>query len=493
MHTERTPSIYHVLSGMRPMEPKSDVIVCGGGIAGLAAATMLAERGVRVTILEKEAFLGGRAGSFADRLLDGTTFQMERGFHAFFRQYHNLRALMRRVDPALACLAPLHDYPLLGPNGAVESFASLPTRTPFNLMELVRRTRSLGVADLMRVDVARALEMVSFDPLTTYERWDHVTAREYLDSLRFPRDARHMLFDVFAHSFFNPEEEYSAAELLAMFHFYFLGNPEGLVFDVMRQPFGVALFTPLAHRLEAAGVTIRRGVSVESIEREPGRVRVRTGDEVLEASAVVLALSVPALRDVAARSKGLPTRLEREIDSLEASWPFAVLRLFLDRAPRRDRAPFAGTAGLGPIDNISIFEKLEDESLAWATRTGGSVVELHAYAVPPHAKEADVRASLLEGLHAVYPETREARILEERWIFRRDCPAFRPGSFAHRPRPITEVAEIVLAGDFVRLPFAMALMERAATSGMIAANALLRDRGLPVHDVRVPTMRGLLA
>ena len=34
-------------------------------------------------------------------------------------------------------------------------------------------------------------------------------------SLRFPPAARQMLFDVFAHSFFNPEEQYSAAELLA--------------------------------------------------------------------------------------------------------------------------------------------------------------------------------------------------------------------------------------------------------------------------------------
>ena len=29
---------------------------------------------------------------------------MSRGFHAFFRQYYNLRALLRRVDPALTGL-----------------------------------------------------------------------------------------------------------------------------------------------------------------------------------------------------------------------------------------------------------------------------------------------------------------------------------------------------------------------------------------------------
>ena len=31
----------------------------------------------------------------------GDQVTMSRGFHAFFRQYYNLRALLRRVDPAL--------------------------------------------------------------------------------------------------------------------------------------------------------------------------------------------------------------------------------------------------------------------------------------------------------------------------------------------------------------------------------------------------------
>ena len=32
---------------------------------------------------------------------------MSRGFHAFFRQYYNLRALLRRVDPDLQSLVPV--------------------------------------------------------------------------------------------------------------------------------------------------------------------------------------------------------------------------------------------------------------------------------------------------------------------------------------------------------------------------------------------------
>src|SRR4029077_20565844 len=42
------------------------VIIIGGGLSGLAAATALAPRGFQVTILESRNRLGGRAGSFSD-------------------------------------------------------------------------------------------------------------------------------------------------------------------------------------------------------------------------------------------------------------------------------------------------------------------------------------------------------------------------------------------------------------------------------------------
>lgn len=468
-------------------------VVVGGGLAGASAATVLAERGLDVTLLERERFLGGRVGAWTEHLGD-EPFEMERGFHAFFRQYYNVRALLRRVDPSLSMLAPLEDYPILAPGGHSQSFRGLPTTTPLNVISLTRRSKALGARDLWRVNKRSALQMLAYDGDRTYARHDRDTAASYLDSLRFPRRARQLLFDVFAHSFFNPEEDMSAAELLMMFHFYFTGNPEGLVFDVLRRPFSTALWDPLAERLGSRGARLRLGVAARRVERREGGYRVVADDGAHDADVVVLALPVPALKRVVEASPDLAdARFRRGIEGLDTTRPFAVLRLWLDRPVRPERAPFAGTTGVGELDNISVYDRFEDESRDWAARTGGAVVELHAYAVPEGWDEPALRDDLLSGLHELYPETRAARVLHDRFLLRRDCPAFRPGSYADRPTVATPFAGLALAGDFVRLPFPSALMERAVASGFLAANALLAPYRLPPEPISTLSGRGLLA
>jgi isorenieratene synthase len=267
----------------------------------------------------------------------------------------------------------------------------------------------------------------------------------------------------------------SAAEMLMMFHFYFLGNPEGLVFDVLDEPFSDALWKPFERYLTGLGVDVRLSTAVDRVEQMKGsRWRVQAGDEVFEGQGVVLAVTVPALQSIVAASEDLQvdSGLKKGIEKLDVTLPFAVWRLFLDRSADPERYPFAGTAGMGLLDNISLYEKFEGESRRWAMRTGGSVVELHAYACP-HEDEEAIRRELRDGLHRLYPELADAKVLHESWLFEQDCPSFGPGTYASRPRVSTPYGNVVLAGDFVRMPFPTALMERAAASGMLAANHLL--------------------
>ena len=58
---------------------QTDVVVIGGGLAGLSAACYLARAGVAVTLFEKASSLGGRA---ATQNHDGYLFN--RGIHAIY-------------------------------------------------------------------------------------------------------------------------------------------------------------------------------------------------------------------------------------------------------------------------------------------------------------------------------------------------------------------------------------------------------------------------
>ncbi|NIW23661.1 MAG: isorenieratene synthase, partial [Gammaproteobacteria bacterium] len=245
----------------------------------------------------------------------------------------------------------------------------LPRRTPQNVIALTLRSRALGFRDLVRIDKRRALEMLRFDPQRTYESWDDDTAANYLDSLRFPPEARRLLFDVFAHSFFNPEAEMSAGELLMMFHFYFTGNPEGLVFDVAKQPFSHAIWTPFARYLEKQGVVLRLGETAQELQRSDGEAwRLVTDRETYACDAVVLALPVPGLQAVVEHSRVLDAPEWRgAVRRLRRTNPFVVWRLWLDGPTLPGRAPFVGTTGLGMLDNISLYHLFEDESREWAS------------------------------------------------------------------------------------------------------------------------------
>jgi isorenieratene synthase len=480
-------------SASRLREAKHAVVI-GGGLAGIAAATVLAERRMRVTLLESERYLGGRLGAWGDRLADGTPFQMERGFHAFFRQYYNLRALLRRVDPELSFLQPAPDYPILTGDGGFESFAGLPATPPLNVAWLTLRTKTLRLADLMRVNKLAALEMLRFDGARTFERFDATSSKQYLDELRFPQVARERLLHVFAHSCFNPQEDMSAAELLQMFHFYFTGTREGLIFDIADRPFSRCVFEPLEQYLRGLGVDIRMGSRAHALRRDGERWAVASDAGELAADAVVLAGHVSAVQAIVGASTGLDDAAWRaRVASLRATNAFAVWRLWLDRPAQPGRVPFAGTAGAGRLDNISLYHLFEDESRDWARCTGGAVVELHAYALPPGIVENDLKRDLLAGLHAIYPEFREARIIEERWLLRSDCPSFYPGNYALRPEVATPWPGLALAGDCVRLPLPCALMERATAAGLLAANVILNRYDVRPEPIWSVAPRGILA
>ncbi len=127
-------------------------------------------------------------------------------------------------------------------------------------------------------------------------------------------------------------------------------------------------------------------------------------------------------------------------------------------------------------------------------------MELHAYALRDGLARDVEEKRLVDQLHRVYPETRAAGIVDARHEWREDCPLFPVGGYRDRPAVRSPDPRVVVAGDLVRSDLPVALMERAATTGFLAANALLEQwgvRGQTLWTVpdrgRSAVLRGLAA
>ncbi|MGW2479389.1 FAD-dependent oxidoreductase [Streptomyces sp. NPDC001571] len=467
------------------------VAVVGGGIAGIAAATALAERGVHVTLFERDPVLGGRLAGWPTTLKDGSTVTMSRGFHAFFPQYYNLRSLLRRTDPRQTRLTRLPDYPLWHADGLKDSFRRVPRTPPWSALGFAISSPTFRLRDFPRMNAAAALPLMDVRVPDVYDRLDATSAHDFLASIRFPEAAHHLAFEVFSRSFFADPRSLSAAEMVLMFHIYFLGSSEGLLFDVPNDPFPTALWNPLGAHLERLGVDVHCSAGVEHIAPHHDAFRITANGREQRFDACVLALDTNGLQSLATNSPAIAdASWHQRVARLRTAPPFLVSRLWLNRPVRSDRPGFLGTSGYGSLDNVSVLERWEQEAVRWSRRTGGSVIELHAYAVDENADKTAEQQRLIEQLHRVYPETRTAQIIDERHEWRADCPLFPVAGYTDRPTVRTSHPHLMVAGDLVRTGLPVALMERAATSGMLAANALLDRWRVLGHTLWTVPVRG---
>src|SRR5690349_10214827 len=76
------------------MSEARDVVIIGGGFAGLSAGAALAERGFRVVLLEAKPALGGRAYSFQDT---ETGDVIDNGQHVLMGCYHETLDFLTKI------------------------------------------------------------------------------------------------------------------------------------------------------------------------------------------------------------------------------------------------------------------------------------------------------------------------------------------------------------------------------------------------------------
>ena len=482
------------LNEVDPSKPEAvstsvKVAVVGAGLAGIGAASALAERGFAVTLFERNCYLGGKVGSWDVAFAGGYTTKLDHGFHAFFRHYYNLRAFLEKIG-ATHRFRAVDDYLILARDGKRYGFRNVETAPVLNILSLGRQ-KFFRFRDLLHPASWRMGEFLQYDEARTFARYDGMTFKEFADEVQLPPPLK-LTFHTFARAFFAPAEKLSAAELVKSFHFFYLSHDHGLLYDYFDTDYHEALLQPINRHLDRHRVAIRLSQPVEAIRRVNEKFVV--GAEAFDH--LVLASDAAATREICKSSPWIESdspKTHSELMSLRASSGYAVYRIWLDKRIGGNFPVFVITEKRAVLDSVTFYDRFDDAAAGWARASGGGVYELHCYALPDGSADSDVKAAFLAELHGYFPELRAAKIVYEHLQVRRDFTAFSTNLHKNRPGYRTEIANLYLAGDWVKTGTPAMLMEGAYTSGLLCANAILAKHGLreePVHSV---PPRGLFA
>ena len=230
----------------------------------------LAERGVAVALVEPEEQLGGRVRAWP--VGRRTAADDEPRLPRLLPPVLQPARLLRRTDPTLRAPRPRRGLPagagrraagLLRPASRARRRSTWPPSWP--------ASPTFTLADLRQVDIGAAIELLDVDfPATFGALRRRERRRRSSTGCASPTHARHLALEVFARSFFADPEDFAAGELVAMFHTYFLGSSEGLLFDVPDDDYDTALWAPLGRYLRGLGVRVRTGTSAALDLSEPG-------------------------------------------------------------------------------------------------------------------------------------------------------------------------------------------------------------------------------
>jgi len=433
-----------------------DVVVVGGGLAGVAAALSAADAGARVVLLEKRPHLGGAASSVLRR---GRWH--DNGQHVFLRCCTAYRSLMERIGGRRRLfLQERLEIPVVRPGLPPEWIRRSSWPAPLHLAAAIARYGHLSPVERIRVGAAAwALRRLGGDERSLDER----TFASWLHEHRQSDRAIERLWDLISLPTLNVRA--AEASLLAAARTLQMG----LLHDAAAADIGWAT-VPLSRlhddlageALAAAGVAVRLRGGVAAVDgRSGGPVRLLLEDgATLEAGAAILA--VPH-HQVAGLLPAAPGELADSLRHLGVS-PIVNVHLYYDRPAM----PFAVAACLG-----TTAQWVFDRSAMVGSEPGRYlVVSLSAADDCVRLVTAPLVARVARDLQRVFPAAREAELLEAH-VTRSPRATFRAaaGSDAHRVGSRSPIPGIFIAGAWTDTGWP-ATMESAVRSGRAAAEAL---------------------
>ena len=431
------------------------MVVCGGGLAGVAAACEASLLGADVTLVERRPFLGGKAYSFTD---DEAGVEVDNGQHVFLGCCTAYIAFLKLIGAyADATLQRALDVPVrdrAGRSGALRASrlpAPLHLGPSFATYPLLSHTeKAAAVRALLALGVLRESQRAELD---------EVTFAEWLIAHGQGVGAIERFWDLIVLPTCNDRSDrVSAALATFVFQEGFFRTRTGSAIGWSRVGLTRLVDPPARRFLGRRGAQVVTGRGVTAVS--DGYVELSDGSR-LEADAVVLALPPDRVREVC------PEALPREVDL--GSSPIVNVHVWYDR----------------PVMD-GLFTAVVDSPAQWVfNRTAmadlpGPGQHLAVSISGARAEVTRSKATLIEEISAelgqLFPRARGAGIERTVCVKEPDATfAAAPDQARKRVGTRTPLDGIVLAGAWTNTGWP-ATMEGAVRSGMRAARAAAGQR-----------------
>jgi squalene-associated FAD-dependent desaturase len=448
-----------------PPGTEKSVIVVGGGVAGMSAACALAEAGLRVQLVERRGYLGGRASSYRHPGVDEVIDNCQ---HVLFGCCTNLIGFYQRIGVAdrihwtrtMTMIEPGGQRSVLGPSWLPAPLHGLPS---------LLKAKALAREDkkaLMRAFSA----VLKIDPkvcsMQSLGAWLRLNGQTEGAINRFWRL-------VIASALNADVDEIALPYAAKVIRELFLNSAEAGAMGMSSVPLS-ELYAGAERFLRDRGGEVVFSASVESAEwdEETSLWTLPTRAGVLAADYLVLAMPFEATAKLLPQmppASGVET-LAAQIERQEHG-PICSVHLWFDRE-------------ITDLEHAVLLDReihwMYNKSRLQPGRNGkGSYLELvvsasHKFAALSREEAIDLAVSELKEF---FPAVAEAK-LEKAVLVKEVRATFTvpPGIDAARPSTLAPWPNCVLAGDWIATGWP-STMESAARSGHLAAEAVCSALG----------------